>query len=78
MLNAFVSGYITFLNLANEYKKFLRMLDETADYYYFCDSRNNIEISIIELVFQFNFRRDYECLLKNSDVLFGSGYKREI
>ena len=46
-------------------------------FYYFCDSRNNIEIWIIEF-FQINFRRDYECLLKNSDILFGSEYKREI
>ena len=28
--------------------------------------------------FQFNFCRDYECLLKSSDILFGSEYKREI
>ena len=26
----------------------------------------------------FKYRRDYECLLKNSDILFGSEYKPEI
>ena len=48
--------------------------------YYFCDSRNNIEIWIIELFFQFNFRCDSEYLLKNSDILFGfiSRYNIEI
>ena len=34
-------------------------------YYYFCDSRNDIEISTIQLFFQFSFRRDFEYLLKN-------------
>ena len=47
-------------------------------FYYFCDSRNIIEIRIIELFFQFNFCRDFEYLLKNSDILFDSEYKREI
>ena len=28
--------------------------------------------------FQINFCRDNECLLKNSDILFGSEYKQEI
>ena len=47
-------------------------------YYYFCDSSNIIDIWIIELFFQFNFCCDVEYLLKNSDILLGSEYKREI
>ena len=39
----------------------------------FCDSRNIVEISRIELFFSTIF-----VILKNSDILFGSEYKREI
>ena len=42
-------------------------------YYYFCDSRNIIEISII-LLFLFS---TILVILKNSDILFSSDYKRE-
>ena len=41
-------------------------------FHYFCGSRNNDKISTIQLFFQFNFRRDFEYLLKNLDNLFDS------
>ena len=40
--------------------------------FYFCGTRNIIEIWIIELYFQINFCRDFEYLLKNLDNLFDS------
>ena len=42
-----------------------------TNFCYFCNSRNNIEIWIIEL-FSVQFSPDSEYLLKNSDILFGS------
>ena len=43
-------------------------------FYHFCDSRNIIEISRIQL-FSSTIR---VVILKNSDILFGIGYKSEI
>ena len=42
-------------------------------FYYFCDSKSIIEISRFQLFFSEIF-----VILKNSDILFGSEYKREI
>ena len=43
-------------------------------FYYFCDSRNIIETSRCQLFFS----KSFVVILKNSDILFGSYYKREI
>ena len=50
-----------------------RNCDNTYFVYYFCDSRNIIETSRCELFFS----ELLVVILKNSDILFSSDYKRE-
>ena len=62
-----------FINDLQKMKQNQRFVYEYYDFYYFCNSRNIIETSRFPLIFSKIF-----VILRNSDILFDSEYKREI